>query len=103
MATKTSAALVSSSKLTAAVNKAVAIAAQRHDLAVDGKNLIVNWDIVGRMVKDSVLGQKFATDVAAEVTKTVGVQVQPVTFQVGKQILCGFIEKSRVPVPREWA
>lgn len=103
MATKkTRAARISAAKLSTAVDKAVRIAAQRHDIAVSNTNLLVNWDIVGRIVRDAALAHNFATDVANQVSKAAGINAVATTFRLGRlQIICGFIERARLPAIRE--
>ena len=100
MATTVKAAAISTAKLADAVSQAVKIAADRHQLAIGDTNLIVNWDLVGRQVRDALKGQQFATDVAKDVAKTTGLTLQPATLQVGKLIYVGFYEKARLPIER---
>lgn len=97
MATKVRAEAISASSLTAAVDKAVKIAADRHQVAVSDTNLIVNWQLIGRSLKDAKLAQTFSTDVAKQVSLAAGATVQPATLQVGRLIWCGFIEKGKIP------
>ena len=95
MATKLRAELVSVSKLSAAVDRAVKIAADRHQVTVSDVNLVNGWDLIGRRLRDADLAHKFSIDVAAALKKELGITVQPATLLVGKQILCGFVEKNR--------
>ena len=101
MATSTKAELVAGRELSNAIDKAVALAAQRHGIAVSDKNLIINWELIGRLVKDRALADKFSDDVAATLTKG-GIAAQPSTLRWGKQILCGFFEKARIPQLRDF-
>jgi hypothetical protein len=98
MATKVRAEAVSASTLSAAVDKAVKIAADRHQVVVGDQNLIVNWQLIGRSLRDAKLAQEFSADVAKQVSVAAGLKLQPSTFQVGKLIWCGFIEKAKIPV-----
>lgn len=100
MATTVKAEAISTAKLSEAVSKAVKIAAERHQLAISETNLVINWDLVGRQVRDALKGQQFATDVAKDVAKTTGLTLQPATLQVGKLIYVGFYEKVRLPIER---
>ena len=84
MATK--AELISAAKLSAAVDKAVKIAAERHGVAVSDKNVILNWELIGRSLRNAALANSFATDVAGSVGTAIGQKLQPATLQVGKQI-----------------
>jgi TRAP-type mannitol/chloroaromatic compound transport system substrate-binding protein len=98
MATSVRAEAISASNLSAAIDKAVKIAADRHQVAVSDTNLIVNWQLVGRALRDAALAQQFATDVAKQVSLATGATLQPSTFQVGKHIWCGYIDKTKIPV-----
>lgn len=102
MATKAIAELVSAAKLSAAVDKAVKIAAERHAVAVSDTNVILNWELIGRILRDANIANKFAVDVAATVSESIGTKVQPATVQIGRQIWCGFFERARIPVSRNF-
>lgn len=88
--------LVASNELAAAINKAVTLAAERHKLAVDTENLILNWELIGRTMKKSALADAFADDVAAQVAKA-GFPVVAGSARWGKWILVGIYEKARIP------
>jgi hypothetical protein len=100
MVTKVRAEVISTTKLSGAIDKAVQLAAKRHDIAVGDTNLRLNWELIGRRLRDALNAQQFATDVAKDVSKTTGLNVQPATLQVGKLIYCGFFEKARLPIER---
>lgn len=100
MATTQLAGLIPASKLVTALDKAVKVAAARHGLAVGDKNVMVNWELVGRRVTDLEVGRKFAADVSKDL-KAQGFKVEAGTLIVGKQILCGFYEKARIPQLRD--
>ena len=102
MASTSKAELISAAKLSVAVDKAVAIAVERHGVVVNDKNIILNWELIGRVLRNATLANSFATDVAGSVSKTIGQKLQPATLQVGKQIWCGFYERNRLPVQREF-
>jgi hypothetical protein len=101
MATKTRAAQVSARELSTMVDKAVAIAAKRHEVALGSeKNVIVNWELVGRILKQGALADKFANEVTTELAKQ-GLKFQAGTMTLGKKIIyAGFWE--RPPVLREF-
>lgn len=101
MATTKKAALVTGKDLNSAIDKAVALAAKRHGIAVSETNLIVNWELFGRLVKNRALADKFSDDVAATLSQG-GLAVQPATLRFGKQILCGFFERARLPQVRDF-
>ena len=100
MATKIKAEVVSTAKLSAAIDKAVKIAAERHQLVVSDTNLRINWELVGRRLRDLAKAQQFATDGSKDGAKSTGLTLQPSTLQVGKLIYCGFFEKLRMPIER---
>lgn len=95
----TKAALVSGKDLTAAVNRAVKLAAARHQATVSEANVILNWELIGRTIKERALADAFADDVSAELGKA-GIPVVAGTARFGKVILCGFFEKARLPQMR---
>jgi hypothetical protein len=100
MATKIKAEVISTAKLSAAIDKAVKIAAERHQVVVSDSNLRLNWELVGRRLRDAAKAQQFAGDVSKDVAKITGLNLQPATLQVGKLIYVGFFEKIRMPIER---
>jgi hypothetical protein len=98
MATKIHAEAIPASKLSDAVNQAVKIAVERHKLHVSDINLVTKWDLVGRIARDLDHAHAFSNDVTAELEKTLGLSAEPATFQIGKQILVGFVQRDRLPV-----
>ena len=90
------ATLISQRELTSALNKAVDLAAERHKVAVEAENLILNWELIGRRIKASAAADAFANDVAASLNKA-GFPVVAGTARWGRLILCGFFEKARLP------
>jgi hypothetical protein len=101
MASKKAAALVGGKELSMMVDKAVALAAARHQVAVSDTNLIIKWELIGRLLKDKLLAEKFSEEVATQLVKG-GIAAQPATLRFGKQILCGFFEKANLPIPRQF-
>ena len=90
---------VSIDMLAKSIDRAVAIAAKRHELAVERPTLLDKWEIVGRRlakVHDLDAAFNFAQDVARSV-KVPGIRPQPVVVKIGKQIICGFIERANIP------
>ncbi len=97
-AVKVKAPTVSARELSAMVDKAVTIAAKRLDLQPEPENIIIRWDLVGRILRDASLAQKFSEDVAGQLKKA-GVAVEPATLIIKKQIIAGFIERARLTAP----
>jgi len=101
--------LVSARELSKIVDEAIKSAAQRPAagavanapaLAATGHNVILNPEILGRVLRDAAQAQHFATSVAKGVEKA-GFSVQPVAFEIGKGIhIAGFVELDRL-VQRE--
>ncbi len=95
----TKADTISARVLSQSIDKAVALAAKRHQLKPEAGNLAIDWEIFGRRLRDlQSLDQAFAF--ASDVTRGVQVpnlKVQPIALRVGPDIICGFIEKGRLP------
>jgi hypothetical protein len=88
---------ISLTDLTKAVDRAVSIAAKRHDLQLERPTFSANWEIFGRIVRDARdFNSLFAF--ANDVTKAValrGSDPMPGVIRIGpKDVLCGFIERS---------
>jgi hypothetical protein len=98
MATKR-AEVISASDLSRSIDRAVALAVKRHDLKPEAGNLAIDWEIFGRRLRElQSLDQAFAF--ASDVTKGIqvaGLRPQPIALRVGRDIICGFIEKGRLP------
>lgn len=68
--------------------------------------IVAKWDIIGYRLRSSVVrntfaAEKFATEVATQVTAT-GVKVDPVVAIVGGWITVGFIERVNIPQVRNF-
>jgi len=99
MATKKRVETVSLSSLSKSIDKAVGMATKRHGVSLDNDNVILNWEILGRILREMDLsGKDTRLDVAATITKNVvGIKGQPVVTKFGKDILVGFIARSGSP------
>lgn len=95
---KQSVQAVSACELSSMIDKAVAAASKRLEVEVSPDNLIMRWDLVGRQLRDAGVAQKFAEDVAGELKKS-GIAAEPATLIIKKQILAGYIDRSRISVP----
>ena len=98
-ARKRRAEVLSLADLSKAVDRSVALASKRHELATEAGNLMVNWQILGRILRnfeDLNQALSFAKDVTRGV-KIQGLKGQPVVLKVGPDVLCGFIERSQLP------
>lgn len=94
--------LVSLSKLPKLVDEAIAGAHERlgrNDL-IDGP-LIKKWEIVGKRAPDLQVGQRFADEVTQSAAR-LGLRAEPALLQIGKLIICGFIEPPNIPLERQF-
>jgi hypothetical protein len=55
MATGRRSEVVAIGTLSKSINKAVALAAKRHDVVFGGDNVIHNWEIIGRILREMQL------------------------------------------------
>jgi hypothetical protein len=88
--------LVSQKELATAVSKAVTLAAARHKVAVEKDNLILNWELIGRLAKKNIALDAFTDDVAKQVNAA-GIAVVPGHARFGRWIFVGIFEKARIP------
>ena len=96
MATKKRVETVSLSALSKSIDKAVSLASDRHGVTFDKGNLILNWEILGRILREiDLAGKATRLDVATTITKNVaGIKGQPIVTKIGKDVLVGFVERS---------
>lgn len=98
MATR-KAAVISAGDLSKSIDKAVAIAAKRHDLQPEPGNLILDWEILGRRIRATTqpdVASAFAGSVAQSFSPrgaafpTVSPIVMGPSLTIGRWILVGF-------------
>ena len=94
--TKILASSIPAAKLATAINKAVELSAAKLKVDVLSENIVHKWDLVGRVVQSTDLAHAFATDVTKQLNKTAGLKAEPVTLIINKQIIAGFIDRSRI-------
>jgi hypothetical protein len=85
--------------LTKAIDKAVAVAAERHKITVERETIQHKWEIIGRVVPtgtDLNVAFRFATDVTKSL-KIEGLKPDPVAVRLDKKILVGFIDRGALP------
>lgn len=87
---------VSLSSLSKSIDKAIGLATDRHGVVFEKENVILNWEILGRILREMDLsGRDTRLDVAATIAKNAsGIKGQPVVTKIGKDVLVGFIERS---------
>jgi hypothetical protein len=95
MATRRRSEVIGIGALSKSIDKAVALAAKRHNVAFGSDNIIANWEILGRILREMTLGgRETRLDVANTILKNLpGVKGQPVVTKIGGDILVGFIER----------
>jgi hypothetical protein len=87
-------AVVSINNLGKSIDKAVALAAERHGVKLSDENVIVNWEIVGRILRDfDKRDANGPLDVANTIAKSAGLNGTPVVTKVGRDILVGVIPR----------
>ena len=92
MATRTT--VVSISSLSKSIDRAVTLAGRRHGVKLGGSNMIYNWEILGRILRElGTLGPTESVDVAATIAKGAGLKGTPVATKIGKDILVGVIAR----------
>jgi hypothetical protein len=92
--------VVSLDKLSRSIDRAVAIALKRHMLKPEKPNILLNWEIIGRVVREfDDMNAAFAA--AKDITKSVelqGIKATPACCGVdGGGILIGFVERAAIP------
>jgi hypothetical protein len=91
--------VISVKELSSSIDRAVKLAAERHRIKADPSNLLLNWEILGRILREFE-DMNAAFNFATEVTKNVnlqGVKAEPAMLKIGRDILCGFIERAGLP------
>lgn len=91
--------VISMKELAKSIDRAVEVAKKRHGVLTDSQTLFVNWEIVGRILRDlrdMNAAFKVATDITSGV-KVQGIKAQPACVKIGPDILVGFIEKAGIP------
>ena len=90
----TRADVVSFKDLSKTIDKAVTLAGSRHGVTFGSDNVIHNWEILGRILRDlGELGPGGTIDVAATIAKGAGLKGTPVATKIGKDILVGVIAR----------
>lgn len=93
--------LISVSDLPRVVESAVKSAQARLGGTLERGPIIRKWEINGRVVRDRALAERFTNEVTAEVAKS-GADVSPAMLILDKIIYCGFIERPRIPIERNF-
>lgn len=85
---------VSLPSLSRSINSAVALAAKRHGAKLDGKSVLKDWEILGRILRDGpVKGRPI--DLAVTIANGAKLNGIPVAAKFGKDILVGVIPYER--------
>jgi hypothetical protein len=89
------ASTISAATLNATLNRAVAEVIKNHPAKVEPNNLILNAQILGRMLREEEKAEEafgIATSIAAGV-KIEGVTVEPAMSMINGRILVGYLER----------
>lgn len=84
--------VISAASLSKSIDRAVALAAKRHDVVLEHENIIADWRIVGRQVRS--LDQADALDVATTIVKAIdepGFKGMPAVVKIGRHVIMGFL------------
>jgi hypothetical protein len=97
---KLSAQLLSAHALPSAIANAVKLAEERVQVGRTQGPIVVKWDLIGRILRDSKLAFEFADAVASNLNEG-GMKVEPAVLIQKKIIIAGFFERKLVPQIRE--
>jgi hypothetical protein len=91
------ATVVSVSKLSGTINKAISIAEKRHNIGAESSNLVGPGRIIGRLIRETEISNVFiaAVDITTQVNKLNGIDAVPAISKLGGRILMGFIERGQ--------
>lgn len=90
----TRATVVSLATLSRSINKAVALAGKRHGVSLGPDNIVHNWEILGRILREmNDLGPAGPIDVATTIARSAGLKGTPVATRIGRDILVGVIPR----------
>lgn len=93
------AGLISKRDLVGKIEQAVKLADARLKLPGEAGELVVRWDIYGRILRDARHADQFASEVTNQIG-ALGVSASPALLAIDKKLLAGFIEKIAVPKQR---
>ena len=90
----TRAAVISINTLSKSIDKAVALAGRRHGVDLGGENIIYNWEILGRILRElGQIGPGATLDLASTIAKGAGLKGTPVATKIGRDILVGVVAR----------
>ncbi|MFN7570200.1 MAG: hypothetical protein ACK5TK_01910 [Betaproteobacteria bacterium] len=90
----TRAATVSLDSLGKSIDKAVVLAGKRYGVGFGSDNVIHNWEILGRVLRElGNLKPGGELDVASGLARAAGLKGTPVATKIGKDILVGVIAR----------
>ncbi|MGO8854339.1 MAG: hypothetical protein ACLQO1_01310 [Steroidobacteraceae bacterium] len=89
--------VVSVSKLSDTIDKAISTAAKRHNIGVESSNLLGPGRIIGRLIREPDVNAAFsaAVDITARVNVLNGIDAVPAMTKLGGRILMGFFERGQ--------
>jgi hypothetical protein len=93
--------VVSLADLSSSIDKAVSLAAKRHGIKTEGDNVILDWDMVGRVLckpHDLDRAMAAATTISKAV-KVPGIVAEPKVTKVKGNVLIGFVVRGQLKEP----
>lgn len=85
--------VVSIGNLSKSIDRAVVLAGKRHNVELSGANVIHNWEILGRILRERFTTETNPLDVAQTIAKEAGLKGTPVATKIGRDILVGVIPR----------
>jgi hypothetical protein len=86
--------VVSLSSLSRSIDKAVVLAGKRHGVQIGGENIIYNWEILGRILRElNRVDASEPVDIARTIAASAGLKGTPVATKIGRDILVGVIPR----------
>lgn len=86
--------VVSVGSLSRSINSAVKLAAKRHGAKLEGKSVLRDWEILGRILREGPVNGR-PIDLAVTIASGAKLSGIPVAAKIGKDILVGVIPFER--------
>lgn len=91
MATKRQAETVSLTSLSKSIDRAVELAAKRYGIEVENDNVILNWEFIGRQVREATVAEEAQMLAAASSVARAVPKAQPVVTRFMRRIFIGIV------------
>jgi hypothetical protein len=92
--------VVSLSTLSTEIDAAVKLASERLNTEVEERNVVLNWRIQGRWLRelDPPAAEKLSNEIASQL-RSKGIEAEPLTVISGQKTFCGVMDKGGAEVP----